>query len=156
MPKTGQKTIFFIYIYISIFFLFWTKPMGQIRTKNAFFYFCVHYFSFWTIKTKLKIEQILPKMVQKHIFNIFCPFCFILNKKKEKQIKILKIWAKNGPKMDPKWTKNAFFILICQFFSFWKKKTIKKKTKIWKFWKFWPKNGLKMGQNGQKNVQNSK
>ena len=44
-----------------------------------------------------------PKMGQKHIFNILCPFCFILNKKKiEKKIEnfqnLGQKWAKNGPK----------------------------------------------------------
>ena len=83
--------------------------MGQ---KHIFNILCPFCFILNKKKIEKKIENIKnlgqkwpkngPKMGQKHIFNILCPFCFILNNNKidKKKLKILQIWAKNGPKMD--------------------------------------------------------
>ena len=61
-------------------------------------------------------------------FNILCPFCFILNKKKLKtKIENFKNldqkWPKNGPKMD-------LLTFSVHFVSFKKKKNLNKKLKI--------------------------
>ena len=57
---------------------------------------------------KKKNGQKNEKQVKKRIFSFFCPFFFHFEKKKLKQqknnIKILRIWAKKGPK---KWAKTA-------------------------------------------------